>query len=347
MSRRVKENLLNPQCTFPVQKFTLVLEVTVMNSFHQATWQFSKKKILIRVLGSFVVLYIVLTLITAWILPDFLLKAWTPPRTDTELQAIRSRLCPPGDSWSSHTISGGEGVPLELHWLHRSTSHGVVIHLHGAFDDAWGSSSPRLQELPDWDAVLFTFRGRDRHPEVPCTLGAWERFDVVAVVKFLESQGIPRKKIVIVGNSMGAGIALLALHELEKQGVPLGGALLESPFRDLWNASNNHLRSILGPFQILARPALAIGLQLAGKRAHFNPDEVSPLKASKGLQTPVALVTGTGDDITPVEGVQAIARNLPDLTIIPGACHMCAGGRIPGGWQSWADERLKHWSLVN
>lgn len=36
---------------------------------------------------------------------------------------------------------------------------------------------------------------------------------------------------------------------------------------------------------------------------------------------------------------------LPDLTVIRGAGHCEAGGRLPGGWKAWADARLAGWGF--
>ncbi|MBX7223882.1 MAG: lysophospholipase [Blastocatellia bacterium] len=293
-------------------------------------------------LGLFLA-YAVLTAEAAYLLPDLLLKSWLPRRSAAEIERFHEKLIENGSYWTTHPILGGEHVPITLHWLHRPRSKGVAIHLHGFGDDAWGGSSPRVKELSDWDALVFTFRGRDQHPEVACTLGAWERFDVVAAVAFLEAQHIPRTQMVLVGNSMGAGVSLLALRELEKNGGPLAGALLESPFRDLHQAADDHIRYFLGPVTFLAVPAIRIGLYWCGKKANFNPAEVSPCQAAQGLKTPVAMVTGDADDITPVESVREIGKSVPDLTIIPGACHMCAGGWLPGGWGAWAHDRLDKW----
>jgi pimeloyl-ACP methyl ester carboxylesterase len=114
---------------------------------------------------------------------------------------------------------------------------------------------------------------------------------------------------------------------------------------DLRDAARNHLRGTLGRVEILARPAEWIGLWRAGRLAGFDPDAVSPLRSSRGLRTPVALLAGDADQTTPLAGVRAIARNLPDLTVVPGADHLEAGAKLPGGWRAWADQRLRGWGL--
>lgn len=294
---------------------------------------------------TLVMLWLGLTVAAGFWLPGQLLNAPIPLRNEAQRDGIRSALLQGGGHWTRHEISGGERAPLEIWWLHRPQSKGVAIILHGFGDDAWGSAS-RAQDLPEWDAVVFTFRGRDKHPEIPATLGAWERMDVVAVESFLESQGFARSKILMVGTSQGAGVALLALAKLERSGEPLAGALLESPYQDLRDAARNHLKGTLGNSEILARPAEAIAIHRAEHIAHFDADDVSPLRSSQGLRTPIALLAGDADTITPLEGVQAIAVQHRDLTVVHRAGHCEAGGRVPGGWRAWAEARLRLWERV-
>ncbi len=297
-----------------------------------------------RLLFPLLLLWAGLTVVAGFVLPDQLLKAPMPSRTEVQRERIRGALAEYGSRWTRHPVAGGEGVPLEVWWLHRPQSKGVAILLHGFGDDTWGSAA-RARDLPDWDVAVFTFRGRDLHPEIPSTLGAWEREDVVRVERFLESQGISRRRILMVGTSMGAGVALLALAKLEQSGEPLAGALLESPFIDLRDAARNHIKGTLGWTEVLARPAEWIAIFRAARIAHFNPGDVSPLKASASLRTPIALLAGGADCITPLDGVRAIALHHRDLTVVSEAGHCEAGARIPGGWKAWADARLSRWGF--
>lgn len=280
-----------------------------------------------------------------WLLPPMLLGVSTPPRTEPQREAVRARLQLPGERWESFRVTGGQEAPLEVWHLMRANSRGVVLFLHGFGDDAWGTL-PRAIELPDWDAVGFTFRGRDRDPSRPCTLGAWERADVAAVVRALEARGTERSRIVLAGWSMGAGTGLLALADLEASGGPLGGALLECPFADLRAAASDHIRLQAGALEPLTRPAQAVAVHRAGTLAGFDPNRVSAVEAARGLRTPIALVTGDADRETPLAGVRRIAAHHPDLTVVPGAGHCQAGNRLPGGWGAWARQRLEMWAAT-
>jgi pimeloyl-ACP methyl ester carboxylesterase len=304
-----------------------------------------RRRALISALVALLLWGLATLVVGSWLLPPLLLAVPTPSRQEADRDALRVKLRQPGDSWERQAIRGGEDRPLDVWRLRRPGSLGVVIYLHGFGDDAWGTLG-RAADLPGWDAVGFTFRGRDLDPAAPCTLGGWERKDVAAVVKRIEAEGVPRQRIILAGWSMGAGVALLALEELESDGGPLGGALLECPFEDIRAATRDHLRGTLGRFEILARPAEELALRQVRRLARFEPDSVSPRRAARNLRTPVALVTGDADRETPVAGVRAIAAENADLTIVPGAGHCEASNRLPGGWGAWASERLKRWGFL-
>ena len=294
-------------------------------------------------------LWLVASAYVGWyVLPPMLLNAPLPVRTEAQREATRTGLLTSGGSWERLELPGGEGCALEVWHLRRKDSpgpaRGIVIYLHGFGDDAWGTVS-RAADLPDWDAVCFTFRGRDRNPGIPCTLGAWERGDVTAVVKHFEAVGVPRSRMILAGWSQGAGVALLALSDLEKEGSPLGGALLECPYETLAAAARDHLKVALGPFEILVRPAERLAIWHGESLAHFDASRVSPREVAQGLRTPIALISGDADTQTPLDGVRAIARHHPDLTVVPGAGHCEASGMEPGGWRTWAQERLKRWGF--
>jgi pimeloyl-ACP methyl ester carboxylesterase len=303
------------------------------------------RKTLMATVVSLTVLWLGSSLFAGWVvLPPMLLHAPMPDRTEAQREEIRRHLATAGSHWDVTELKGGRGCLLEVWRLHRLHPKGVAIFLHGFGDDMWGTIG-RAADLPDWDAVGFTFRGRDRQPRIPCTLGGWERFDIAAVVHQLEEQGVPRSRMVFAAWSQGAGVALLALSNLEKDAGPLGGALLESPFENIGEAAKNHIKLALGRWEFLARLAEWLALRRAGELAAFDPSQVSPRNAAQGLRTPIALVTGDADRDTPIEGVRAIAESHPDLTVVHGAGHCQASGQLPGGWRRWAESRLQWWGF--
>jgi hypothetical protein len=300
----------------------------------------------VRLLVAPLVLWCAFTAAAVFALPSLLLRAPLPERSDAGRAEVRAKLAGPGERWTVHAVRGAQGHPLEVWWLHRAAPHGVAIILHGFGDDAWGSA-PVANDLPELDAVVFTFRGRDRHPEVPSTLGAWERADVASVVRFLQTQSVARSRMLFSALSQGAGVALLAMADLEPHGGTFGGALLESPYQDLADAARNHLRGTLGDWEWLARPAEWLAMQRAGKLARFDPARVSPLMAAGRVHTRMALLAGDADTITPLPGVRGIAATHPDLTVVHGATHMFAGAMYPGGYRAWALQHLRTWGFAS
>lgn len=277
-------------------------------------------------------------------LPRLLLHPPSPVRTPEEVKARLAEIAQ-GDPVTEHLVSTPEGTLLRLRWVHRLRPKGLLLFLHGFGDDALGTLG-YARQLPEWDAAAFTFRGRDLDPGRPCTLGALERDEVVRVVAWLEGQGRCRSRLILVGVSQGAGIALLALSDLERTGMPLGGALLESPFEDLHAAARDHLSGLMGPLEPLARPAERVALLRAGRLAGFDPEAVSPRRAAGGLRTPMAFLGGDQDRVTPLGGLLKIAREAAsDLTIVAGAGHGEAGVQVPGGWGAWARLHLRAWGL--
>ncbi len=279
-----------------------------------------------------------------WVLPDLLLNAPVPRRTEAFRAEARAGIQESGGVLTKAQVQGGEGRSLTLWHLRRPSPKGAVIFLHGFGDDIWGTLG-RARSLPEWDAVGFTFRGRDEDPSIPCTLGAWERQDVVAAFHYLESSGFPPDRILIAGWSMGAGVALLALEDLEREGKNPGGALLECPFQDIERATRDHLRGTLGPLEVLARLAEKLAIERAGRSARFDPSKVSPALSAGRVKCRIALITGNADRETPLDGVEKIARTHRDLVVVHGAGHCEASGRLPGGWEAWARARLTAWDF--
>jgi pimeloyl-ACP methyl ester carboxylesterase len=133
-----------------------------------------------------------------------------------------------GGVWHSEEVSGLQLWTLER----RDPAKGLVLLLHGFGDDRWGTS-PALRWFPDLDAAIFTYRRRDdamrNGGPVPfVTFGARESEEVVRIVHHLESKGLPRNRIILLGRSLGASVGLMALAKLETESKgPLGGIIWE------------------------------------------------------------------------------------------------------------------------
>lgn len=217
----------------------------------------------------------------------------------------------PGGRWSPEEVDG-----LQLWRLARPTpSPGVVLLLHGFGDDRWGTS-PALKWFPRLDAAIFTYRRRDdamrRGGPVPAvTFGVLESRDVVRMVHHLEASGVPRRRILLLGRSLGASVGLLALAELEREGKgPLAGIIWEGA-----PASSRSFaeRLVRGPedrwWHVLAPPIGAIAARAAGHLGGYRPEDTDLVQRLDRLRlaTPSLCFLATQDRLAPPAVQRALA----------------------------------------
>ena len=211
----------------------------------------------------------------------------------------------PGGAWSSEEVLG-----LQLWRFTRPTpSPGIVLLLHGFGDDRWGTS-PALKWFPNLDAAIFTYRRRDDAlrqggPVPAVTFGVAESRDVLRVVHHLEGRGIPRRRILLLGRSLGASVGLLALADLEREGQgPLAGIIWEGA-----PASSRSFaeRLVRGPrdrwWHVLAPPIGALAAFMAGRMGGYAPEDTDLLRRVGDLRlaTPSLCFLATQDRLAPAE----------------------------------------------
>lgn len=212
----------------------------------------------------------------------------------------------PGGRWWSEEVGG-----LQLWTLRRpAPSNGLVLLLHGFGDDRWGTS-PALRMFPTLDAAIFTYRRRDdalragrRTPFV--SFGAEESNEVVRIVHHLEASGIPRKRVILMGRSLGASIGLLALAKLEAEGSgPLGGLIWEGAPASSQDFAD---RLVRGTRDQLWHPLLApligdLGSRWAARRGGYSRRDTDVSLAVEGRRfaTPSLCFLATQDRLAPAE----------------------------------------------
>ncbi len=218
----------------------------------------------------------------------------------------------PGGTWQSEEVGG-----LQLWTLKRKApTRGMVLLLHGFGDDRWGTS-PALRWFPTLDAGIFTYLRRDdalraggTAPFV--TFGARESEDVVRIVHHLEATGTPRRRIILMGRSLGASVGLLALAHLEAEGRgPLAGIIWEgapSSSRDFGE------RLVRGSKDRFWHPPLApligdLGSRWAARRGGYRREETDLDRALRGrrLATPGLCFLATQDRLAPPSSQRLIA----------------------------------------
>lgn len=226
----------------------------------------------------------------------------------------------PGGSWAREAVG-----TLELWRLRRpAPSPGLVLLLHGFGDDRWGTS-PALKWFPGLEAAIFTYRRRDDalragEKALPVTFGATESREVIQIIHHLEATGMPRQRILLMGRSLGASVALLALADLEKEGKgPLAGVIWEGA-----PASSRSFaeRLVRGPqdrwWHILAPAIGGIASRWAGWLGQYEPLDTDLLRRTEGLQfaTPSLCFLATEDRLAPPAVQRAVAARFQNSRIL-------------------------------
>jgi dienelactone hydrolase len=238
------------------------------------------------------------------------------PQPPARVQATFDALAAGEDGDPGGTWSVGEVGRLHLWTLRRRRpAPGHVLLLHGFGDDRWGTS-PALKWFPDLDASIFTYRGRDEAlragRDVRVTFGARESEEVAEVVHHLESRGIPRNRILLMGRSLGASVGLLALARLEREpGGPLGGIIWEGAPPSSRDFAE---RLVRGPkdriWHPLAAPLIgAWASRLAALRGGYRVGETDVLAAlgDGTFQTPSLAFLASQDRLAPAPSQRAMA----------------------------------------
>lgn len=254
----------------------------------------------------------------------------------------------PGGTWSSQEVKG-----LQLWTLTRRTpSRGHVLLLHGFGDDRWGTS-PALKWFPDLDASIFTYRRRDdvlrAGGQTPITFGALEQLDVITMVHALEHRGVPRHRIILVGRSLGASVALLALARLEAEGGPLGGIIWEGAPASSLDFGERLVRDARDRWwhPVLAPLIGRLGGHMAAWRGEYAAGDTDIRKAVAGhtLRTPSLSFLATQDRLAPAPVQRDVAKHFADSQQIEVAtwhlnCPAILGSAYGDQLRAWYRKRL-------
>lgn len=137
------------------------------------------------------------------------------------------------------------------------------------------------------------------------TMGYYEKRDLVAVVDWLAQRlGLPRSRIGIFGESMGAAITLQAAGLMPD----IGFVAADCPYSDLRTILTVEGRRRFG---VLVDVFLPPAMVIAGWRADADLDDVSPLRYAARIQAPVFLSHSRDDRLIPWQHSEAIYAAIP------------------------------------
>ena len=216
---------------------------------------------------------------------------------------------------------------LEAQWIETRSGvgNGVILYLHGG---GFTQSSPkvhhsflaRLCVATGRRGLYVEYRLAPEHP-FPAALD-----DTVSAYRWLIAQGIDRSKVIIAGDSAGAGLALSAMVQIRESGLPLpAAAVLLCPMCEL-TLSSPSASADKDPIYT-RRSLLRAGQAYAGDRPLSDP-RLSPINADLSGLPPILIQAGELelflDDAITLAGRVRGAGGEAELSVYHGLWH---------GWQ--------------
>lgn len=275
----------------------------------------------------------------------FQLEEGRPPRAGDaarlDVTVFRSDPSDRGLSFEEVALDGAPG-PLPAWWLNAGAESAALM-LHGR---RRADRTEALRSLPIYreaglSVLVASYRNHDASPPSPDGLyhyGLSEAEDALVAARFLADQGVSR--VVLVGLSMGAAVALEALERWPEDAPAPAALVLEAPLVDVRGVIRHGARSEGFPVpDRLADLALAV----ASLRTGVAWEELDQRRMAPEIDLPVLLIAGTGDDTVPVELVDAFADRLPReprYLRLDGVEHMEAWNAAPGRYREAVREFL-------
>ncbi|MCG9894988.1 MAG: lysophospholipase, partial [Fimbriimonadaceae bacterium] len=190
-----------------------------------------------------------------------------------------------------------------------------------------------------WACLFVDLRGQGSSGKAPVSFGDRERRDAAVAARWARSQA-PDVPVVLVGSSMGAAAAVLAVAD--EPGLA-DGLILDGCYRNLHEASRGWWIMLAGPWlDALLRLTMPIGSLISGLR----PRQVSVEDALPRLDgVPILMLNGDADPIVPWASAEANLRaagDLAELHRFAGSGHGHGRFREPVRFRALVSDWLKN-----
>lgn len=230
---------------------------------------------------------------------------------------------PPFETWTVNTHDS----QIEIWDIKGDNKAGpTIIATHG-----WGSC--RIDMLSRFSALrphaarilLYDTRGHG-DTKGTCTLGAKEPADLNTIIKTVRHDSINKasnEKIILYGYSLGAEITIAAVTSTTKQDdqPTINGIILESPYRRGITPAKAVLQASEFPWRINLPLASIAGSLLDGRPPMQRWHDLAE-PAKQITQTPLLVIHGVQDSISPIEDGRLFAQNANgQIQEIPEAGH--------------------------
>ena len=225
-------------------------------------------------------------------------------------------------------VRAPDGVVLRGWKVRAATPTGVwVLVLHGVADNRYGMTEhARLLLQRGYGVVMMDARAHGASGGEMTTYGWLERKDISAEIDQLQRSEHP-EHLYVLGNSMGAGIALQAAGSDAR----IEAVAAEAPFASLQEAAYDYAGLQRWPLlgKTLFAPGAWVLIYRGQHLAGFPASEVSPEKAVAERAFPLLLICDEADVVLPCRHSERILRaaaGRKQLWQVPGALHTGAMG---------------------
>ena len=200
---------------------------------------------------------------------------------------------PPQQAVQAVEFASASGSQIHGWFIAGQPGRGAVVLMHGVHSDRT-SLIPRAEFLSraGYAVLLFDFQAHGESLGQHITFGFLESRDATAAVNFVH-QNLPGEKVGVIGISLGAAAAQLAVPPL-----PVEAMILESSFPTIYHATEDRLVVRLGPLGRLATPLLLCQLR---PRLGIGLDDLNPLRHASQIFVPKFFLAGTKDPLTTIE----------------------------------------------
>jgi dipeptidyl aminopeptidase/acylaminoacyl peptidase len=213
------------------------------------------------------------------------------------------------------TLRTGDGLALRALYRPAAPGKRTIVHFHGNGETVQGAAR-EIEPLVDagYGALLAEYRGYAGNPGAPDEHGLYR--DGEAAISFLRQAGIADSQTIILGYSLGSGVA----GRMAERHRP-AALILIAPFTSVPEAAADHFGRI---------PAMLV------------QDRFATLSRIGKIDCPILLIHGAEDGTVLPENSRVLARATRDATlkIVPGQGHVIAYDPIaPGLMLGWLRER--------
>ena len=203
--------------------------------------------------------------------------------------ALRGWLVPPPGCTDMHDAMGQR-------WI-------VLVHGFGANrGDPTTGLLGLARDLRDRNFGLLSFDMRSSGDSAGRrnSAGFYERLDLLGALDYLVERGADRRRIGVLGHSMGGAVALMACSTPGTAAA----VVADSSFADLWLMIRQAQKGI-GRALVIANPGMnAMARLLFGVAI----SEVSPAKSLALSESPVLIIHGDKDNVVPAAHAKLLAK---------------------------------------